>query len=327
VATQIPFNTTSLLRHAFAAASLLAGLSAPLQVRAEDVLPSCDMGEIATLPIRFVDGAAAVDSTINGHSTLAFVNTGISVTRLNKPTLDEMGIAVRSASTNYPGVEIQTVNIDQVTIGPKSLKGWFTTTDIQLPVQVGVELGANFLLKSDVEISFQDKYIKLFAPKGCAKASLAYWDSAAFQVAYTTAQYKNDLRPWFRVRINGHEVEALLASEARYSYLDRATAERMGITSSSPGAAPAGTARSWHNKAVEVSTVPVNEVVIGNHTLHNVTLRLKDLGLTGEALILGADFLREHRILVSTSQHKIYMSYLGGRGFSDSNQPVAPPQR
>jgi hypothetical protein len=238
-----------------------------------------------------------------------------------------MGIAVRSESTNYAGVDVQTVNLDKLIIGPKSLKGWFTMIDYQLPDEVGVEVGANFLLKDDVEISLQDKYIKLFAPKGCAKASLAYWDPAAFQVSYETGRFRKDLRPWFKVSINGHEVKALLASADEYSSLDRATAERMGITSDSPGAAPAGTAPGWYNKRVEVSTVPINEVVIGNHVLHNVTLRLKDLGLTGEALILGADFLREHRILVSTSQHKIYMSYLGGRGFSDNSQPVAPPQR
>jgi predicted aspartyl protease len=327
VATQISFNTPSLLRRAAVVASLLAGLSTSLQALAEDVIPACDMGEIATLPISFVGWAPAVDSTINGQSTLAFVNTGISVTRLNKPTLDKMGIAVRSESTNYVGVDIQSVIIDKMTIGPKSLKGWFTMTDTQLPEEVGVEVGANFLLKDDVEISLQDKYIKLFAPKGCAKASLAYWDSAAFQVSYTTAMYRKDSRPWFTVSINGHEVKALLASGKQYSYLDRATAERMGITSNSPGAAPAGTAQGWRDNAIEVTTVPIDKVEIGNHTLHNVTLRLKDLDLTGEALILGADFLREHRILVSASQHKIYMSYLGGRGFSDNSQPVAPPQR
>jgi hypothetical protein len=33
------------------------------------------------------------------------------------------------------------------------------------------------------------------------------------------------------------------------------------------------------------------------------------------AMLLGADFLRSHRVLVAQSQQKIYLSYVGGTVF------------
>ena len=40
-------------------------------------------------------------------------------------------------------------------------------------------------------------------------------------------------------------------------------------------------------------------------------------------MLLGADFLRAHRVLVSHSQRKMYFTYLGGPVFAP---PPRPPQ-
>jgi hypothetical protein len=41
-------------------------------------------------------------------------------------------------------------------------------------------------------------------------------------------------------------------------------------------------------------------------------------------VVLGADFLRAHRILFAMSQHRLYMSYLGGDPFPPPRAPKAP---
>jgi hypothetical protein len=46
-------------------------------------------------------------------------------------------------------------------------------------------------------------------------------------------------------------------------------------------------------------------------------------------MLLGADFLRAHRLLVAHSQQKIYFTYAGGpvfrrAGAPDSSDPAAP---
>jgi hypothetical protein len=41
-------------------------------------------------------------------------------------------------------------------------------------------------------------------------------------------------------------------------------------------------------------------------------------------MLLGADFLRTHRILFAMSQDRLYMSYLGGDPFPPRRAPKAP---
>jgi hypothetical protein len=42
-------------------------------------------------------------------------------------------------------------------------------------------------------------------------------------------------------------------------------------------------------------------------------------------MILGADFLRAHRVLISHSQRKMYFTYLGGPVFAVARPPSSGP--
>ena len=43
-------------------------------------------------------------------------------------------------------------------------------------------------------------------------------------------------------------------------------------------------------------------------------------------MLLGADFFRSHRVLVSHSQHKMYFTYVGGPVFSFERRARAAPE-
>ena len=43
---------------------------------------------------------------------------------------------------------------------------------------------------------------------------------------------------------------------------------------------------------------------------------LQQFGVRNIEMILGRDFLRAHRVLISTSQERFYYTYLGGQVFS-----------
>ena len=51
-------------------------------------------------------------------------------------------------------------------------------------------------------------------------------------------------------------------------------------------------------------------VSIGNGDAKKSTLRIFDMDLSGEVMVLGADFLRANRVLISMSQRKIYITQL-----------------
>jgi hypothetical protein len=82
---------------------------------------------------------------------------------------------------------------------------------------------------------------------------------------------------------------------------------------------------------------PFDSLVIGNETINHPYIPFGDLykaetyTSTGSRLaknvsqeqpmLLGADFLRAHRVLVSHSQRKMYFTYLGGPVFAAPPRP------
>jgi len=78
---------------------------------------------------------------------------------------------------------------------------------------------------------------------------------------------------------------------------------------------------------------------IGNESIPDVRIRFADLyrdatytdtssrikknAMRNQPMLLGADFLRAHRVLVSHSQRKMYFAYVGGPVF-DTGERRAP---
>lgn len=66
---------------------------------------------------------------------------------------------------------------------------------------------------------------------------------------------------------------------------------------------------------------------IGGETIRNATLSIRDAppGSSGHSpdLLIGADFLRAHRVLIARSLQRLYVTYLGGQVFPARTQPHA----
>lgn len=270
----------------------------------------CEMNELKTLPLEFSgDGLPIVEASINGTATSALLDLGQShATSLNKKTLERLGVNVRSLDTNFPGVFVMSALIDHFAIGAVEYKkSWFTVEDFPNEV-IGARIGANQLLSTDLELALEHGYIKYFKPAGCFRAKLAYWDPKAVSVPTERDQRKRDLRPWFKVRINGKDILAVLSTATEYSYLDQLTAQRMGLTPESPGATREDPVTGWRERRHPVWTVPVPDMSIGELKVSGFEVRLMDLDLSGEVLVLGADFLRSHRVYIAMSQNRIYFT-------------------
>lgn len=277
----------------------------------------CELGEPVTTLVTFAgnDRIPVITGTVNRQAFRFKLHSSDSASTLNRAAAEKLGLEVNKRSTNYDGVDVLTTFTDKVTAGAVSRAGEFVVHDNKSTLYDG-ELGGTMLFRLDVELAFADGYIKQSKPSGCFRTFLATWDPKATVVTFTNHAGRGDLRPWFWVSINGTPILSTIATEEPYTMVDAKTAARLGLTDDMPGAHDAGEVISWRDKVQKVSTVPA-DVAIGNYHDKTATVRIFDMDLSGEMMVLGADFLRANRILVSTSQQKLYITPLKARMFAD----------
>ncbi|MGX4644446.1 hypothetical protein [Massilia sp. SYSU DXS3249] len=276
----------------------------------------CVIGTPTVLPITFARGdeGPTIPGTIADQPVSLSVDTESRVTMLYRPAMEKLGIPVRSAETNSIGQTIFIANIPSLTVGPLRGKGYFSVLDAK--DDIAASLGADYLARNDVDIWWAGKQLQFTNPKGCRKSFLATWDPAAHVVPFEIDQLRKDFRPWFKVKINGGEIDTIFATSNSMTLLDLHTAARFGISPQSPGAVEEDSIVGWRDKVQRVWRVPVAEMSIGPYRVQNAVIRITDLTLSGEMMALGADFLRHHRVLISMSQRRLYISHLGGPSFS-----------
>jgi TPR repeat protein len=122
------------------------------------------------------------------------------------------------------------------------------------------------------------------------------------------------MNPKFFVRINGKELEAMIDTGAPISLMTADAARRAGIALDGPGVTRGGdiggigthSASRWFVKTT---------FQIGEETVQNADIGIENSGLNMADVILGADFLRAHRVLFAMKQSKLYFSYVGGEPF------------
>ena len=113
-----------------------------------------------------------------------------------------------------------------------------------------------------------------------------------------------------------------IGTEADHSYLSLAAAARAGLQPGGPGVVvesvieETGQAIAWSG--------PMAELAIGDEEIRSSRIRFDDMAKPAADLVLGRDFLLSHRVLVSNSQHRIYLSYEGGPVFLPGEPAPTP---
>jgi len=182
-------------------------------------------------------------------------------------------------------------------------------------------VGGDFLMHMDVEIFLAEKKLKFFSPHNCASTYLGYWNPNA---VVTPLDFdRNGKRPLIEVEINGVKMRALIDSGSSISIIKSSAAKRTGISIDAPSVKQIGTVNGIGNKLVKLSETTFKTFTIADETINNAHLKIIDDG-KGRSweefdVILGADFLRSHRVLFAVSQKLVYLSYTGGPAFQTDN--------
>lgn len=321
-----------------AAAFALAGL-------AQADVPACTLVKIADLPIRVVRNKLIVDGTINGQKIGVVIDTGATLTLILRPATDRLGLQ-RYEARGYRifgmggETNAESVLIDDFRLGQASRKGWRMLVAGEHEIAEGaVLLGEDFLSQFDVEFDLAHNVVRLFQAKNCEGVSLAYWTSEERGEVAIDPVYDYQPRILLTVQINGQPVKAMLDSGADGSALTKADAARSGVTPETAGVVAVQSGTGLGPKKVDMWIGAFDSVVIGNESINpahiyfgdlykgqtytSIGSRLSKSVETERPMLLGVDFLRAHRVLVSHSQHKMYFTYLGGPVFAP---PPRPPQ-
>jgi len=326
----------------FAAAALaITAATASLASAADD----CKMVQIAELPVRLQDNKLLVDGEINGRKIRIVLDTGATHTLLFRSTADRLGLRrdrVKGVRMFGIGGEtsVESALVDEIRIGEATRERlrMFVAGEGEFGRDMDVLLGEDVLQSFDVEFDLAHSVVRLHQSNDCEGMSLAYW---ATDGARTVGiEPVDERRPQIRldVLINGQGVSALLDSGAGISLLDKPMAAALGVTPSTPGVVPFGRGTGLGQKAIEFWVGPFQSVAIGDETIKHTSIVFGDVfknasyigtgshvprRVESAAMLLGADFLHAHRVLVAHSQRKIYFTYVGGPVFQRIALPAS----
>jgi len=284
---------------------------------------ACELARIAELPVTMEGLRPLVPVKINDLETKLILDTGAFFSTVDASSAKRAGM-----KNTMPGFEVPTLGFGGSAILTAGRADTVMLADIPLkkvdflihqrpisPFAAGL-LGQNVLRPFDVEYDLAHGAIRIFRPKGCAKANLAYW-AAGQNLSVLPIRPTDIAQPHtrFSVQINGVTVGAMLDSGVSSSTLDTSAAARAGVRADSPGAKSYGIGSGIGRSLVEGWSAPFDKVKIGDEEIHNTRLTVAKFGDLNFQFLLGADFLLSHRVLVSTSQRQIYFTYNGGPVF------------
>jgi predicted aspartyl protease len=331
-----------LVKHPFLAASLLLGIAIASGI-CTAAHSDCKLLTIAEWPTRLEHSKLIVDGTINGQKIGIVLDTGAERSLILRSAAMRLGLTLRRVrGLRLFGVggetEVESAHVDEFRIGEATRKNWqvIVAGEQDLGDNVAVLLGDDFFHRTDVEFDLLHGAVRLFQTKDCGDSSLAYWSAnGADQVAIDAV---DDDHPHIvlPVQINGQPLRAMLDSGANVSILTTPGAARLGVAPETPGVVAGGTNIGLGARKVDSWIGPFQSFTIGQETIKNPKIRFSNLWkdaaytrrgsdipqpIAFEPMLLGADFLLAHRILVAHSQRKIYFTYAGGTLFQVSRLP------
>jgi len=311
---------------------LLCGLA--LSAHAADAPPACSYVPVATLPMHAAS-KPTVDGTIDGKPAVMQIDTGATQSGLMLPAVEKFGLrmdntgkyeyGIGGAAVSYAAV-VKDFSVGSAHSGKVALRVIGNTSF--KPTSDAI-IGADFIFQADLEIAMAEKQLRFFRASGCKDTFLAYWDKDAMEIPFG-GTVTGTTNPRFMVELNGVKLEALIDTGASLSIVSRKAAERAGVTVGSPGVTPAGRVAGVGAATVESWNAAFDTFTIGEETIKNPAITILDTSPQGDAVnfpdvLLGADFLRAHRVLFAMSQRRLYISYTGGQVFAPPRP--APPSK
>jgi tetratricopeptide (TPR) repeat protein len=289
----------------------------------------CELGKIAELPITMTGLRPLITAQVNGKDAKFLLDSGAFYSLMSTAEAAELNLKLSVSGITLNGVGGAT-------------RTWLTkvqdfaflgTTfhDVEFLVS-GSELGSagligqNLLSHFDVEYDLAKGAIRLFKPEGCSRTKLAYWTGGQpFSLMDINTIEKYNPHTLGVAYVNGQRIRAMFDTGAATSVLSLTAARNIGIDVNAAGVKEAGYSYGIGRGMAKSYIAPVASFKIGDdEEIKNTRLRIADIRLGDADMLVGADFFLSHRVFVSNSQHKLYLTYNGGPVFNLANAALAP---
>jgi predicted aspartyl protease len=271
----------------------------------------CRLEKLVEWQVRSIGRHMVVDGAVNGKKIGIVLDTGAERSVLMRAAAKRLDVPVhevRGARTRGVGGDsrVDVAVVDEFKLGEAAVGGmrFYVVGERDFGEGLDLWLGEDFLRNFDIEFDLADNAVRLWQPKECGDASLAYWTrDVVGEVAMEEARHIR-----LTVKLNGKPVAAILDSGASTSMVSDKVAAAVGGARGPATASAMGVGA----KSIATSVARFASFQIGNEEIPDVAITAAQQDMP---MLIGADFLRSHRVLVSHSQKKIYYKYVGGPVF------------
>ena len=311
----------------------------------------CNIAQVAELRVSLVTNEPMIDGQINGQSVQILLNTGGYRTFIGGETARRLHLPLRQYTDERAyglggAVPVLTTIVNEFRLGQ------FAARDVRFAVLDTVHndpysgsefaLGADFFSKFTTEFDLSHGVVRLLLPRGCQAEQLLYWDKAYFMTELEAISPGNP-HFWTYVLVNGKRLRAMFDSGASSSMISLVAAQSAGVTPQSDATEPATALVGITGKPMASWIGKFDIFAIGNETIRNAKLQMSEMGANNRDerlgshlpaqigqwdVIIGADFLRAHRVVFSPESHKVLFTYTSGPVFQviGADQPRAAAQ-
>ena len=291
---------------------------------------SCTIASVGDMRVLTQTGAPVIEVRLNGNAEAMIVDSGAGVSSLSSNAADRLQLQQKEghmilegvdgssfaplATIDHLGVGLGTIHDVPFYVIPGQIEG-----DVDgLPV-AGL-FGADFLYAYDAYFDLPDRQFSLYREFHCpadadASAGLG-WTRPAYTVPFTSVA-RDETKIGLPIMLNGHRIDTILDSGASKTLITAEDARAAGVSEADLSRGRRDTISGINGRHREAYHHVFASLAIGPERFDNVELLVSE---AGQMSLLGADFLRTHRVVVSYARHLVFIEPSG-----HAVAPVAPP--
>jgi predicted aspartyl protease len=278
-------------------ASLLAGCS----IGTPGV---CRLKAVADVPVSLARGNIQVPGAINRSHALFVIDTGAERTVLSTTAVKNYLLAHSQRSiTHLTGLGGMVSDADvyaDLQLGAANFQQRLAEAEIP---QIAGLLGADMLSDYDVEFDLADGRFRLWPAPGCNAADIPWSGPRSTIAIHVTGG--GELR--VPVTINGIHLAAILDSGSTVTLMTTDAALRLGVAQAELAYDPQVLVRGIGAGSIAVRLHRFDSINVGGDRIAPMQIGVGEVQFRTLDLILGLDYLRQHKIWVSYRTSEIFV--------------------
>ncbi|GGF08919.1 hypothetical protein GCM10011611_12990 [Aliidongia dinghuensis] len=270
----------------------------------------CALKQIASMSASLIDGALAVDATLNDLPVKMWLATASDVSSIDEAFVKRAGMPLIDMNGKVYSTGRRLMN--QKTRISSMRLGNALSSDAPFVIYPeghdGVDgkpvgtLATDYLSNYDVDIDLAAGKVNLFDRNHC-KGQVAYWAKEYLASPIFLSNTGLARRPEMTIVADGQSLRGMISTDDAKNVLRQAVAEsRFGLVAGSAEMPKSGT---WHDsdgRTTDRYSHTFQSLAFGDITLHNTTVSVESINIAANSESTGSHF-----ISINTQQPDIYI--------------------